>query len=833
MKFPKKLSKERLSLLSPEDRKIYEYEHSGLCPEMKKLYESEEVDDEELTFEEVRDFELDNEYTEEEKREIKRIFDEMLFESQFDELYDKELIEEVGLDEYNDIKKQIFEYIMNDPELNALNEAEGRAADWWMDCSWIIKLSAGLLTGLLGIIAWLLMKGKDRLAMAKLKQYMNKLVELTDQGINKKRPWYSFLMPSRKNKQNTGDYNKACFRTIQETAERNMAGLYAQTLHNLGFLSPSISNFKGIHSGYSVSEDSGLGMFNNFINNFTSSISEESENSEDTNVSQYAGGVKGLLPAQIETDSTRFLHNIELPDMPTNFNMLLCKIDYPTKANENPNGSLYMDPAKEILDAHGSDLGLRYFNNMDITKVIHTSKAVGESYERLISNRNSVLSALFEVEDEDGYDKTKASADTNLLTPDIDPTAVAGKELEQNTEKREETKIEDNGEPRNPVDSIDNYVTNSLSIITDLMRSICGQSQSAEIRQLKGTINKLNHAAEGNLGDWIKEKDEVLHSIVSTRAAANSKIYKEHNTASSQLIKVANAYRYGRLKISPEGLKELDAFVEKFIPDGNADMSDITEWFNLHLSRKFADIANEVDKLNKKNAEQMPQVQSVSTSYVYKDYIRLLNEDEQFKSDSEVADELKKKCDGLREGVTSIIKDKMGEILENNPEDWYIIKNSRERMKKLKDAADKEISAKIELICRTASGANSDLGDKFKAALSKHPVRAESLKNIWAKYADDLDDRIETRIRSITHSQGNSSIYVTIRQFLENTYPNLIGALLYYKQIFYLIEKYTAIYPIQLSTAKEIEEHNRNLDTLYLSNELSKVVVDDTLANKN
>ena len=40
MKFPRKLSKERLSLLSPEDRKIYEYEHSGLCPEMKQLQES-------------------------------------------------------------------------------------------------------------------------------------------------------------------------------------------------------------------------------------------------------------------------------------------------------------------------------------------------------------------------------------------------------------------------------------------------------------------------------------------------------------------------------------------------------------------------------------------------------------------------------------------------------------------------------------------------------------------------------------------------------------------------------------------------------------------------
>lgn len=27
MKYPKKLSKERLTLLSPEERKIYEYEH--------------------------------------------------------------------------------------------------------------------------------------------------------------------------------------------------------------------------------------------------------------------------------------------------------------------------------------------------------------------------------------------------------------------------------------------------------------------------------------------------------------------------------------------------------------------------------------------------------------------------------------------------------------------------------------------------------------------------------------------------------------------------------------------------------------------------------------
>ena len=138
MKFPRKLSKERLSLLSPEDRKIYEYEHSGLCPEMKQLQESKkkkriyndegnivpnicpkcggtvvvkikgepvyvcsncdayygtmpfnlkesedviDTSDDEITYEDIQDIKLSNEYSEEEKHHIKQMMDEMLFES--------------------------------------------------------------------------------------------------------------------------------------------------------------------------------------------------------------------------------------------------------------------------------------------------------------------------------------------------------------------------------------------------------------------------------------------------------------------------------------------------------------------------------------------------------------------------------------------------------------------------------------------------------------------------------------------------------------------------------------------------------------------------------
>jgi hypothetical protein len=98
-------------------------------------------------------------------------------------MFDKDIIEIVGEDEYTNIKKNLFDFIENDPEMKGeLFEAPGHSADWWMDfkLGWLGKLAAGLLTGLLGVVAWLLMKGKDRLAMKKLKQYMNKLVELID-----------------------------------------------------------------------------------------------------------------------------------------------------------------------------------------------------------------------------------------------------------------------------------------------------------------------------------------------------------------------------------------------------------------------------------------------------------------------------------------------------------------------------------------------------------------------------------------------------------------------------------------------------------------------------
>lgn len=868
MKFPRKLSKERLSLLSPEDRKIYEYEHSGLCPEMKQLQESKkkkriyndegdvvpqicpkcggtvvlkiqgepvyvcsncdayygtmpfnlkesedviDTSDDEITYEDIQDIKLSNEYSEEEKRQIKQMMDEMLFESQFDELFDKELIAEVGLDEYNNIKKNIFEYIMNDPDLHTLNEAEGHAADWWMDCSWILKLSAGLLTGLLGIIAWLFMKGKDRLAMMKLKQYMNKLVELTDSGVNKKRPWYSFLLPGRKNKQNTGDYNKACFRTIQETAERNMACLYTQCIHRLGFLSPSLTNFNSITSGDEPADDSGLGKFFDIVNGV-------SKDREDAYINE---GTKKLLP--IKVNEKRFNKSLlMLPSLPTNYAMLMSNIDYPTKANENPNGSLFMKPTKEIIQDKASDIGLKYFNeHVKLDDIVKYETLKNESY---MLSLNRVLS-LFEVENEEGLDKTKGVSLGGLLTGDKDPTTGLGSDIDQETMKRVENEVSAfNG---NLIDAIDNYVRSSIPIVTTLMKSICGNNGTTEMSKFAQKVSDINNASEGNMDKYMKKEDAVLKQIMDNEYQKDLNGWREFSETarrSSDILSWTSSDQFIQ-KLGITDKKKLKEFKYRV-----TDKIQNTDSRNKDLDLVIAKYTSysKYDEL-KKMAASLNLTESVSVftyndkySYAYNS----LFENEQIKN----SDEIIKQLEDGNEQTYKFVKDNLTREITGiitsygNPEEWYIIKNARERMKKLKEAADKEITEKIGLICRTSQSASSTLGDKFKAALSKHPVRAASLQNIWARYADDLDDRIESRIRSITGDNGNSCMYKSIQEFLTVQYPNLLAVMLYYKQIFYLIKLYTDKYPITKESSDELKKQQEEQETLYTYAQLLNIL---------
>lgn len=863
MKFPYELSKERLSLLSPEDREIYEYEHSGLCTELKQITEGSKkvirndegkivpdtcpkcggevvvqikgepiyvcgncgeyfgtvpftlheainnavnndyIDEEDLTLEDIQDFELDDDYSEEEKQQIKSMLDEMLFESEFDGLFDKELIEEVGEEEYQNIKKQIFEYIENDPELKPLYEAEGVAADFWMKgvkipgLGWLGKLAGGLLTGLLGVVAWLLMKGKDRLALKKLKQYMNKLVELTDSGVNKKKPWYSFLIPTKKGKRNNGDYDKACFRTMQETAERNMACLFSKAVHDLGFLTPGSNNFNRVVSEMRPQRGSGLSVFKDIATNMatkTEGIYQE-------------GGEQKLIP--FKQDETIF-DNIYLPPIPTNYSMLMSNIDYPTKANENPNGSLFMKPTQEILQAQGSDLGTANFNkDTNFDNIIKYTK--NEVEESLL--RNTALRALLEVEGEDGLDKSDSVSLGSLVSDDMDGD-ILGSNLKQETKKREDTKV--TTFKGNLIDAIDNYIMQSVSRIENLIRSVC--QENANITEFTKTIHTLIDSADGNSEKFMKKHNEILKTIMDSDWLKERNKIQNHNQVSKEATKILswitndNFCKKIRLQKKNEFIEKISSIITD-IDEDNTSLKNLIS--NYTGNTNFEDLRKEAQK--EKIGQYKDYNESLKIDYKY---IPLL-EDEQIKNKEEILTNLvetqKKSYHSFRNELSSKID---SIVSQSDPSQWYIIKNTRDRMNKLKEAADKEITAKIEIICRTATSANANIGSKFKAAISQHPMRAESLKGIWTRYSDDLNDRIESRIRSIYGANGNVTIFNTVKDFLRMTYPNLIAVMLYYRQYFYLVKLYTSENPIEEKSAKQLQKEQANDNLEWLKAEL-------------
>lgn len=267
MKFPKILSPERLYLLSPEDRKIYEEEHRfDHCKSVQPTYipinetQSYYFDDEIDSLEEA--FEIENRKIQktlkEDSNKIVDNFVDSLINEELESIFE-DFADELSRDEFDSVKEEYFRMLREeegdeeteaeDPEDFSIDETdsllvEGQAG---YDCTewirglapkvgWLGKLVGAGLTALGMGLGYLITVGKDKLAMKKLKKYMNRLVEVTDQGVHKKRPWYTVLLPrNSKAYKNTGEYNTGCFRSIQENVDRDICVNVMVGAKKLGF----------------------------------------------------------------------------------------------------------------------------------------------------------------------------------------------------------------------------------------------------------------------------------------------------------------------------------------------------------------------------------------------------------------------------------------------------------------------------------------------------------------------------------------------------------------------------------------------------------------------
>ena len=246
MKFPKVLSKERISLLSPEDRKIYEAEHAydnvtTLLP--PRLFEDVDMFNE--TINEDVDYES-----------IAR----GIVNEELENIYEEFFSDVMSKTDYSNALTNYTQLLDN----QLVEGAEGLDAYAWIrglegKLGWLGKLAGVGLAGLATGISALIIAGKDKLAFVKLKKYMNRLVEIIDQGIYKKRSFFSKLF----NRKNRGEHNIACFRSIQEMADRSMTNAVMNAAHKLGFF--GTGQMMNVNSGDAPQSGSGLDDFKNNV----------------------------------------------------------------------------------------------------------------------------------------------------------------------------------------------------------------------------------------------------------------------------------------------------------------------------------------------------------------------------------------------------------------------------------------------------------------------------------------------------------------------------------------------------------------------------------------
>ena len=497
--------------------------------------------------------------------------------------------------------------------------------------------------------------------------------------------------------------------------------------------------------------------------------------------------IQKQIPFKCKLSSKKY-EEIQLHALPTNYGMLMMDIDYPDKAKDNPNGSLFMQPSKEILQDTASDIGQLYFGGkLDWYGIynFNPEKNIKESLLELYGNNDMVRYLL------------EATAN------DIDGEQP-GEEINQETAKRKSQNTAKSFDG-SPITAIDNYIAASIPVIEQLVRTVAG----SDISGLKEIYKKIHHYNQLNadtINKYLEKNNEILKLFDESRIEKVTKAQKTQQFIYQKIIEIQKLLSVKYLTCS--NTKQFDDFIS--IIHKEKDPTDYWDENKKNFYRLFKDRNGKVldsDKsLDNVYNKYLESEHVTNDSIIISKYYNSLNEeDEEYTYNNEALKKLEAfDFDSTYDLVKHDLQQIISQAIISKPEEWPIVQNAKTRMEKLKEACDKEINAKIEIICRTVQNGSSSIGEKFKAAISKHPMRAEGLKRIWANYSDDLSDRIESRIRSISGNNGNSNMFVPIKQFLTVTYPALIAMMVTWKCAFMLQKAYTNKFPIgKLILSKE------------------------------
>ena len=310
-----------------------------------------------------------------------------------------------------------------------------------------------------------------------------------------------------------------------------------------------------------------------------------------------------------------------------------------------------------------------------------------------------------------------------------------------------------------PIVAIDHYIKQIQHGVTTLLQYITAKSARTDITDLQKTINILNGKANKSIEAFIRDNNETL------RTKQEQEVRDRLNKKNEELDKAKTIAKIRNIVLKNSAYE-----------DERKNMENIEKWslwkleqYEQELERKY----NTKEKNDSGIAQLIIQESQV------------LNEEDD-RAISEESSYIVFNADPIYEEIKTTLEEKIIKILGTDPEDWECIKFARKEMDLMQEQADKEIQARIEVICRMGNADNMGLGDKLAAFIRKHPLRASYLKGLWARYMRDLDVRKQRRLDNIT-KPNNASPMAMCLNFLQVTYPNLMAMMLTYKTLIQLI----------------------------------------------
>lgn len=345
----------------------------------------------------------------------------------------------------------------------------------------------------------------------------------------------------------------------------------------------------------------------------------------------------------------------------------------------------------------------------------------------------------------------------------------------------------------NVIENINNYINYVVDGTSLVLKDIAADKLD-NATELKKKVNNLIALSDKQAEKYLsenagifkelaeKKKREVENELNSLRVL-NQNLGKLQSDILKQL---SDPKKFG---VDKETVIDIQADIISLVSNTN-DQADIDA--NRAILKRYS------DAIKSKDPKEIIRV--------YQNRKSAIKESKLFEADNTDGDDHEIKPVDLTE-YYKILKTEFETLIDpmfplRGGENLPRVKNARTRMEGLITKATEEINTKIEQVCRIAnSGDNSGLSGKMAAFVSKHPLRASTLKGEWSRHEDELKGRMEARLESMTNYDDPNYVVGWSAAICKTIVPEVLARMFTYR------------YALQLLINNDFYTFDSNLET--------------------